>query len=289
MPLIVNGESVDDAVIRKEANDLRPRLREAMPEEDPIALESRVREWARENVIERVLLRQAALNDPEPIAAEVLDDAVNRLRAQTPGQSGCILPGEPEELRAEVEAQLRLDRLTTRLTGRMSPPRNKDITEYYRKHRDRFFTPELVHAAHIVKNVGDNTTEEAAVEAMRNVQQELNQGADFAELADRHSDCPGRGGDLGFFTRGQMVEEFDNVVFTLASGEISDIFRTPFGFHIAKVYEKKPEGIRPLEEVRDNIQAMLFNEKKQKMLEQYIDHLRAKAEIRQEAGSVVVK
>ncbi|MGH9665046.1 MAG: peptidylprolyl isomerase, partial [Bryobacteraceae bacterium] len=273
------GETIDDAVIRNEANDLRPRMREAMPEADPIALESRVREWARENVIERVLLRQAAMSDPEPIAAEVLDGAVNRLRTETPGQSGCILPGGPEALRADVEAQMRLERLTTRLTGRLSPPRNKDITEYYRKHRDHFFAPEVVHAAHIVKNADENATEEAALETMRGVQRELKQGADFAELADRYSDCPGRGGDLGFFGRGQMVEEFDNVIFALPPGELSDIFRTPFGFHIAKVYEKKPEGIRPLEEVRDNIQAMLFNEKKQKMLEQYIDHLRAKAEV----------
>lgn len=281
MPLIVNGETIDDSVVRQEANGLRPRMREAMPEEDPIVLEARVREWARENVIERVLLRQAAMGDPEPVAPDALDRAVDQLRAQTPGQSGCILPNGAEDLRAEVEAQLRLERLTTRLTGKTSPPRNKDITEYYRKHRDHFFAPELIHAAHIVKNVDEKTTEEAALEILRGVQRDLREGADFAELADKYSDCPGRGGDLGFFGRGQMVDEFENVVFALAPGEVSDIFRSPFGFHIVKLYERRAEGIRPLEEVRDNIQALLFDEKRQKMLEQYIDHLRAKAEIRQ--------
>lgn len=281
MPVIVNGETIEDAVIRQEVNQLRPRMQEAMPEQDPIALEAQVREWARENVIERVLLRQAALSDPEPLAADLLDRTVDQLRTQTPGQSGCILPGGAEELRSEVEAQLRLERLTNRVTSKVSAPRHKDITEYYRKHRDQFFAPETIHAAHIVKNVDEKATEEAVLEILRALQTELQQGADFAELADKHSDCPGRGGDLGFFGRGQMVDEFEDVVFTMAPGEVSDIFRSPFGFHIAKVYEKRPEGVRPLEEVRDDIQALLFSQKKQRMIEQYIDHLRAKAEIRQ--------
>ena len=281
MPLIVNGEVIDDAVIRNEEDELRPRLREAMPKEDPIVLESRTREWARENAIERVLLRQAAMSDGEPLEADVLDRAVAQGSPTTAGDPACILPGGRDDFRMRVEAQLRLERFTARLTAKLVPPRNKEISEYYRKHRDEFFTPPLIRAAHIVKNVDEQTDDEAAFEQIREIRTELEQGADFAEVADRRSDCPGRGGDLGYFPRGQMVTEFDAVVFALEPGQVSDIFRTQFGYHIAKVYDRKPEGIRPLADVSGDIEALLFQQKKQRRIEQYIDSLRAKADIQQ--------
>ncbi|MCX6627471.1 MAG: hypothetical protein NTW28_07570, partial [Candidatus Solibacter sp.] len=123
MPLIVNGEAIADAVIRNEEDQLRPRLREAMPQEDPVVLEARTREWARENAIERVLLRQAAMSDGEPLPAGALDAAVE-----------LSLPPAPEP--SEVEAQLRLERFTARLTAKLAPPRSKELSEYYRQHRD---------------------------------------------------------------------------------------------------------------------------------------------------------
>ena len=279
MPLEVNGETIDDSLIRQEARALRPRMMEAMVEDDPVALEMRVREWARENVIERVLLRQAAAADPEPIAAELLEKAVAQARGQTPGQSGCIFPAADEALRREVELQLRVDRLVERLGARVSAPRHKDVVEYYRKHKQSFFTAEMVHAAHIVRNVDENTDEAAALAAIREAEAELRHGVPFAEVADRRSDCPGRGGDLGWFAAGQMVDEFDKRVFAMQPGEVSEIFRSPFGFHIATVRERRPAGLRSLEKVRDQIEATLLAEKRQRALEQFLDRLRARADI----------
>jgi hypothetical protein len=280
MPLTVNGEVVDDAVIRNEEDDLRPRLRQAMPQETAAALEARTREWARENAIERVLLRQAAMSDGEPLEPELLDRAIAESRPSAPQDSDCILPGGRDDFRMQVESQLRVERFTARLTAKLVPPRSKEISEYYRKHQDDFITPELIHAAHIVKNVDEQHAADSALESMQAVQRELEQGGDFAEIADRLSDCPGRGGDLGYFARGQMVDEFDAVVFNLAPGRHSEIFRTQFGYHIAKVYDRKPAGLRLLDEVKGNIEALLFQQKKQRRIEQFLDSMRAKADIR---------
>jgi parvulin-like peptidyl-prolyl isomerase len=280
MPLSVNGEIVDDSLVRQEAAMLRPRMQEAMADEDPIALEIRVKEWARENVIERTLLRQAAIADPEPLPADVLERAVTQVQNQSPGQTGGVFPTQEDELRREVETQLRVDRLVERLTAKAAAPRHKDLVEYYRKNKESFVSPECASASHIVKNVDEDQDEATARTGIEAAQAELAKGTPFAEVADEHSDCPGRGGDLGWFTRGQMVEEFDDVVFALEPGAASPIFRTEFGFHIALLHEKRAAGYRPLEEVSGEIEEALLAEKRQKLLEQYLDNLRAKADVR---------
>src|SRR4051812_14322296 len=123
MPLKVNGELIDDAVIRLEEEQLRPRLREAMPEEDPKVLEDRTREWARENAIERVLLRQAAMAAPDQLEPGELERAVEHLRAPDPENGDCILPGGRDDFRRQVEAQLRVERFTSRLTAKLVAPK----------------------------------------------------------------------------------------------------------------------------------------------------------------------
>jgi parvulin-like peptidyl-prolyl isomerase len=279
MPILVNGEYVDDSVLRQEAAILKTQLGDAIPDDDSVSLEMRAREWATENVIERTLLRQAAMRDPEPIAEEALERAIQQLRLSA-GQAPSTMLQPFGNFRREAEAVHRVARLVSKLTAKVRPPAYKDVVKYYRQHRDRFYSPELVHAAHIVKNVDEGTEEAKAANGIRAAQGELARGKSFEETADAFSDCPGRGGDLGFFPRGQMVEEFDAVVFSMKAGEVSEIFRTPFGFHIAKVYDRKPEGVRGVSEVRDEIDNILSQAAKEKIVEQFVDRLRAKADIR---------
>ena len=217
MPLKVNNELVEDALIREEIRAIRPRLAEAMPREHPSTIEARAKEWARDNVIERVLLRQAAHADSEPVPAEVIEQ----------------LGGDP----AEAEMRFRIERLAIRHAGRISPPRNKDVVDYYRQNRENMSLPEMVRAAHILKTIDENTVEDAALAAIQAVEERIKAGEQFETIADEVSDCPSRGQGLGLFPRGQMVPEFDAVVFALQPGEVSPVFRTAFGFHIAKVYE----------------------------------------------------
>jgi|YelNatPaOPRAMG01_1025707.scaffolds.fasta_scaffold06971_10 parvulin-like peptidyl-prolyl isomerase len=251
MPILVNGELIDDSVVSEEMAAMRPRYEEAMSDMDPLEREIQLKDWARENVIERTLLRQVAMRDPELACG-----------------------GEGEE-----EVAQRIQRLFHRITSSVPLPKPKEISEYYRKHKHEMRTPELVHAAHIVKNIDEENTEEQALAAITKIQEQLDAGADFFEVADEHSDCPGGGGDLGWFPRGQMVEEFEEVVFALQPGERSGIFRTAFGYHIAYVIDRRPEGIAEFPDVRDRIEALLLEQKRQQAVESYLDELRAKADV----------
>jgi parvulin-like peptidyl-prolyl isomerase len=154
------------------------------------------------------------------------------------------------------------------------------VAEFYRRNRGRFQIPEMVRAAHIVKNVDEHTDEETALSAIKQVEAELAAGGVFEELADKHSDCPGSGGDLGIFPRGQMVQEFDDVVFALSPNETSPVFRTPFGFHIAKVYEVTAAGSRSLADARQDIEQELSRRKQTKVIEDFVDRLKTQADIR---------
>jgi hypothetical protein len=283
MAFRVNGELVTDETVREEERIIRPRMLEEMSGEDPVDLEVRVRQWARENIIERLVLRQEALRDPEPVPEDIVEQRLREVRTQSPGESGCIAPVNDEQLRRELELRFRVERLLAKVSEKVTPPKSKEIAEYYKKNREQFQTPEMIHAAHIVKNVDESTDEATARAAIEQAERELEAGAVFEELADRVSDCPGRGGDLGFFPRGQMVEEFEDVVFSLDVGKRSGIFRSPFGFHIARVMARKPEGMRGLDEVRDQISQMLLEQKRQRAVEQFLDKLMSSAKVEEGA------
>ena len=259
--LLVNGEAIDDAAIRREASSILKLMAARMPRENPAALQARSREWAEENLIEAALLRQSALSDPAPL--------------ETP--PGCS---------PEAAMQLRMERLIARMTAPAAPPRHKDVVAYYLKNRDSFDEPEKIRVAHIIRNVDEQNSEASALAAIERARDELANGRPFGEVADEMSDCPGKGGDLGFFARGEMVSAFEEAVFPLAPNALSRIFRSEFGFHIATVLERRSAGVRRLEEVRERIEDLLLQEKKQKRLEQYVDNLRARAVIRKAEASV---
>lgn len=281
--MFVNGEYVDDELIRIEAASLRQQLREQMPDSDDLEIAVRAQAWARENVIERVLLRMAARQDPTPIPPQQIENALEQYYARDSRHSKFTLPRDHETLRAGIELDLRIEMLTAALTAKTSRPKPREIKDYYNENKQSFCRPELVHAAHIVKNVDETTSEDDALAAIRAVKMLLISGGNFEQLADEFSDCPGRGGDLGFFARGEMVEEFEAVVFSLSSGQTSDIFRSPFGFHIAKLYERTPAGLRSLDELRGDIENLLWEEKKREVIRSFLAELRSRADIRKSA------
>jgi parvulin-like peptidyl-prolyl isomerase len=235
MALLVNGEYINDSVIRQEADIVRANLAQDS-ELDEIAIGVQAWEWARDSVIAKVLLRQAAAAGTQP----------------------------PKVSRAT----------------------NKEVAEYYKRHRDGFYAPEMVHAAHIVKNVDESVNEAEALAAITAIADELHAGRNFDEVADEHSDCPGRGGDLGWFPRGEMVAEFDAVVFAMGVGETSVIFRSPFGFHIARLIERRAEGLRSLNDVRGAIEEAIYRQRSGEVMMRFVDELRARAKIEKVAREV---
>jgi len=147
----------------------------------------------------------------------------------------------------------------------LRPPTRKEIDYYYKTHRSQFWAPERIRIAHIVKNIDESADRDTARTVIERAQEELARGEDYAVVAERYSDCGGNG-EISWFPRGVMVEEFDDVVFNLNKDETSSIFETRFGFHLVKLLDKRSEGIAPLSEVRDEISNLLRKGRMRKLV-----------------------
>jgi peptidyl-prolyl cis-trans isomerase C len=159
-----------------------------------------------------------------------------------------------------------------------------ELEAAYQANLERYRHGEMIGARHILIQAPQEATEEQkkqAKEKIESVLKEAQTGKDFSELAKTHSDCPSktRGGDLGYFGKGRMAAAFETAAFALKEGEVSTVVETQFGFHLIQVYGKKPPGITPLPEVRQQVEAQVKSEKFQKTVNEYVFNLRQKAKI----------
>jgi len=143
-----------------------------------------------------------------------------------------------------------------------------DLNEYYDLNKNsEFQTEEQVAARHILKNIDKDASEDAkkAVrETMEGIAKRIADGGNFEEIAKTESEDKGskdQGGDLGLFSRGRMVPPFEAAAFSLEPGKTSDIVETDFGLHIIQVYDKKPAGVAPFDEVKDKVRTTLATQK----------------------------
>src|SRR5205814_4206865 len=140
-----------------------------------------------------------------------------------------------------------------------------DVDRAYKTNAEQYTTPEQVRASHILfKTEGKD---DAAVKAKaEEVLKQAKGGADFAALAKKYSEDEAsakNGGDLDYFGRGRMVPEFDQAAFAMEPGQISDLIKTQYGYHIIKLVEKKPGTTRSLADVRQQISDQLAYERAQ--------------------------
>ncbi len=143
---------------------------------------------------------------------------------------------------------------------------DEELEAFYRQNFNRYSIPEQRSARHILIKTSGEDSEEALLEKRTRAEQVLElarSGEDFAELAKQFSEGPTgpKGGDLGSFSRGRMVKPFEDAVFALNEGEISDIVETQFGFHVIKLEKIEPAYTKTLEEVKGEIASRLQSEK----------------------------
>ena len=180
---------------------------------------------------------------------------------------------------------LMLDREQIKATITVTPA---DVLKVYNDSIAQYQTPEQLRASHILlKTEGKNEADvrKQAEEILKQVKA----GADFAELARKASEDEGskvNGGDLDYFTRGRMVPDFETAAFALEPGQVSELVKSQFGFHIIKTVDKKPATTRSIDEVRPQIEDQLKYERTDQQIATRATELAAKIETPADLDSV---
>ena len=164
----------------------------------------------------------------------------------------------------------------------------EDARKYYDENLKQFETPEQVRTSHILikpeftdPNADPNEAKAKARAKTEDLLRQIKDGADFAELAKANSVCfsAPKGGDLGFFPRGEATPAFEKTAFELEIGQISDIVETDYGYHIIKVTDYKEASTTAFDQAKDDIIIQLTQKKQSELAEEYIESLKAKANI----------
>jgi peptidyl-prolyl cis-trans isomerase SurA len=284
----VNDEVITLSELQEEGLPLFERLRENYTGQE---LESHIqraeREFLDQLVMKRLQLQyagQIGITASENEINAALKDVLTRNNL-TQEQLTELLTREGltlQDYKDRLREQIILARLMNQAVRSRVSVDASEVEAYYKAHADEFNQPAQARVRHIFFRI-DPGAARPQVEAVHGratrVLQEARNGGDFANLARRYSEdaTAANGGDLGFIRRGQALPEFEEVIFTMKKGDISEVIRTPNGLHIVKVDTFSIGSERPFPEIKAEIERRLLQEKIEKRFQDWTNELKDRA------------
>ena len=288
-PGLVQAARLEDriiAVVNKDLIMLSELKRDLLPEQDRLRklykgeeLERRLstaEAMAVTKMIERKLQLQAAKNKGVDVSDQEVVQAVEEMKKQ-----GEQLDGSDPNTTKSVREQLTLMRVVDREVRGLVMVAESDMKRYYQAHQDRFAYPEEYQLSQILikpRSPDDLSIARGRAEALLAT---LKQGEPFEELALRFSDGPdaSRGGRLGQVRQGELLPALEHSLASLRVGQITGIVETAEGLHIVRIDDKKPRQFRPFEQVKAEIQSLVFQQKTEDQYQLWMADLKNKAYI----------
>jgi parvulin-like peptidyl-prolyl isomerase len=233
-------------------------------------------------IAKMLLAEEAQRRIPAPSEAEI-DQAIERVR-QEQGEFQfqamvALSPGQMETVRRDAALNIRTQKLLEEQWRNLPQPTDEQLRQFYQDHITIFTSQPQVRASHISKNPGKGESREQVYQDLCEVRRQLLAGADFDEMARIHSDKGKEQIDLGFFKRGEFPEEFELVCFSMQVGELSPIFSSTYGYHIAKLTDRQPAVAKPFEEVHDLARDLWLEEQRKAKTQELVAELRKTAVI----------
>ena len=286
---LVNGQPIIAAAVQGEIKGILGRFQEQGRKPSEAEMAS-IRETVLEKMVKLELLSQESKKAGIAVNGADIENELKGYKKGFPddkafakalGEAGIT----EAELRKQISKNLAIQKfIDTKFKGKAQVT-EQEAKDFYNNNQDKFKQPEMAHARHILitaKETEPKADKDRKRAKLVQIQKQLKGGADFAELAKQSSDCPSkeRGGDLGFFPRGQMVKPFDQAVFKMMPGDVSDIVETEFGYHLIRLEEKKPAKTVSFDEAKAKINAYLTQEKVTANIEAFLAEAKGKATIK---------
>lgn len=285
---LVNGEEINqgdfDRQLDRVMGELARRGRFVKKDQRPF-----LRKEVLEGLINRELLYQESLKKGIKIQEKSLDDQFEAVKKGFPNNDEFEKAIKKSNLtKAKIKAQIKKDMainefISSRVAKGISVSAI-EIREYYDQNPNLFKEPEQIRARHILIKAESGADESERAKALKKItaiQKKVQEGEDFSSLAKEYSEDNSSvdGGDLGFFGKGAMVKPFEEAVWALKPGEVSDIVKTEFGYHLIQLVEKKPEIKRDFEAVQVKIGEYLKQKETRKELLALVAGLKENAKV----------
>lgn len=261
---IVNGVEIDSKVFYEELEKITSRGAKI-----PADRIQRIEQNILKRLIEQTLISQAVDTAGVEVSAEDIAQGVAEYkeRFQNEEQFENYLK-HGKVTKESIEQRIRERRALEILLEKQGDLKVSDAeARTFYEENERFYTEKAgIRASHILVKLAENASEdevEAANKRIAEAQERLKKGEDFAAVAEELSDGPvaKKGGDLGFFSKGRMVKEFEEVAFNLEVDEVSEPVRTRFGLHIIKLTDQREDRKKDFDEVKEQIVKSLQNKK----------------------------
>jgi len=285
---VVNGVTISKDTYDRELDFF---VRRAAPggQQIPDVQMAQMKSEVLESLIDRELLFQESKKKGIQVKSDAVSDQLQKIQQRYPNkeefQKLLSNMGLTEsDVQAQIERGMAIQKLIDKEVTEKIKVSDEETKAFYDKNPQLFQQPEQIKASHILIKVQADAPADQKAEARKkieDVQQKVKKGEDFATLAKTYSEGPSgpKGGDLGYFRRGQMVKPFEEAAFSLKPDETSEIVETQFGYHLIKVNDKKPAKNMTYAEVKDRLNEHLKKQKTDSEANAYIETLRKDAKI----------
>ena len=273
---IVNSDLIMLSEIKRELASERERIQKDY-RGDALARRLKTVEYA---TLTSMIERRLQLQEAKTRSVAVTDQEIQQTLRQMKQQGETIDETNPADMK-RVREQLTLLKIVDRDVRSAVMVADSDLKRYFQEHRDRFaLSEEYTLSQILIKPRSPDDTADAR-EKIREATALLKQGESFEDVALRFSDGPNasHGGHLGLVRQGELLPEIERTVATLVPGGISDVIETSEGFHIMRLEDKTPKQFRPYEQVRNEIQALVFQQKSEDVFQTWLANLKNKAYI----------
>ncbi len=273
---IVNSDLIMLSEIKRELAPERERIQKKYRGDSLVQRLKTAEYMALTSMIERTLQLQAAKSRGISVTDEEVKQAIQQMKQRGEAVDETNL-SDVKNIREQLMLLSVLDREVR--SGVMVA--ESDMKRYFQEHRDRFALSEEYTLSQILIRPRSPDDTADAKEKVREVMARLKQGESFEDLALRFSDGPNasHGGHLGLVRQGELLPGIEQAIAHLMPGGISDVIETSDGFHIVKLEDKRPKQFRPYEEVRDEIQRLVFQQKNEDVFQAWLAELKNKAYI----------